>query len=81
MTDQAQSVLANAVERLALSGRGFDRAVKVARTIADLAGAERVEADHVAEALSYRTLTVPEEAAQVGSGKTEPDAASFRFTE
>ncbi len=66
MNDRAQSVLANAVERLALSGRGFDRAVKVARTIADLAGAERVEADHVAEALSYRTLTVPEEAAHVG---------------
>lgn len=66
MTEPAQSVLANAVERLALSGRGFDRALKVARTIADLAGSDRVEADHVAEALSYRTLTVPEEAAQVG---------------
>ena len=66
LSDPAQSVLANAVERLALSGRGFDRAVKVARTIADLAGAERVEADHVAEALSYRTLPVSEEAAQVG---------------
>ena len=63
LTDGAQSVLANAVERLALSGRGFDRALKVARTIADLAGAERVESDHISEALSYRTLSVPEEAA------------------
>ena len=66
LTDRAQSTLANAVDRLALSGRGFDRAVKVARTIADLAGAAHVEGDHIAEALSYRTLTVPEEAAQVG---------------
>ena len=66
LTDEARSVLASAVDRLALSGRGFDRALKVARTIADLAGAGRVEADHVAEALSYRTLTVPEEVVGVG---------------
>ena len=50
----AEELLARAVESLALTGRGFDRALKVARTIADLAGAERVEAEHLAEALSYR---------------------------
>ena len=44
-----------AVERQALTGRGFDRVVKVARTIADLDGAPRTEAEHVAEALGYRT--------------------------
>jgi magnesium chelatase family protein len=66
LTDQAQSVVANAVERLALSGRGFDRAIKVARTIADLVGADRVEAVHIAEALSYRAVTAPEEVAKVG---------------
>ena len=38
----------------ALSGRGFDRVLKVARTIADLDGADRVDVEHVAEALSYR---------------------------
>jgi magnesium chelatase family protein len=37
-----------------LSGRGFDRVLKVARTIADLDGVERVDVGHVAEALSYR---------------------------
>jgi len=42
------------VERLPLSGRGRARVARVARTIAALAGAEQVEAEHLAEALSYR---------------------------
>jgi magnesium chelatase family protein len=54
LTDQANALLSRAVERLELSGRGFDRALKVARTVADLAGSERVEASHLAESLSYR---------------------------
>lgn len=55
MSTEARDVLASAVDSLALSGRGFDRAIKVARTVADLAGSEEVEAPHVAEALSYRS--------------------------
>jgi len=66
LTDDATSLLSVAVESLALSGRGFDRAVKVARTIADLAGVDRVDAEHMAEALGYRALSVAEEVAQVG---------------
>ena len=50
----AASYARRAVDRWALSGRGFDRLLRVARTIADLAGAEVVAADHVAEAASYR---------------------------
>jgi magnesium chelatase family protein len=53
--DAASSALLEGVmQRERLSARSFDRIVRVARTIADLAGAERLERDHVAEALLYR---------------------------
>jgi magnesium chelatase family protein len=54
MTDNAERFLGDAVDRLALTGRGFDRALKVALTIADLSGVDRVDTQHIAEALSYR---------------------------
>jgi magnesium chelatase family protein len=49
-------VLNQAVNTLSLSARAYDRILKVARTIADLAGAPRIQAEHVAEAVQYRTL-------------------------
>ena len=65
LSPAARELLATAVDRVGLTGRGFDRALKVARTIADLEGSASTEQAHVAEALGYRTeIALP--AAEVG---------------
>jgi magnesium chelatase family protein len=55
--DQAgRDLLRLAVDRLGLSARGFDRLLKVARTVADLDGAESIGPKHLSEAIQYRSL-------------------------
>ena len=61
LSRQALRTLSRAVDDMALTGRGFDRVVKVARTIADLQGDTDVGPEHVAEALSYRAAFEHEE--------------------
>lgn len=54
VADDAQQVLRRALDADRLTGRGYDRVRRVARTLADLGGAERIEERHVAEALALR---------------------------
>jgi magnesium chelatase family protein len=55
LAPEAEELLGRAVERLPLSGRGRSKVARVSRTIAALAGSSTISAEHVAEALSYRS--------------------------
>ena len=56
LDDASRNLLEAAIRKLGLSARASDRILKVARTIADLAGDENLQTHHVAEAIQYRTI-------------------------
>ena len=56
ISEDTLEMLKMAMQEMHLSARAYDRILKVARTIADLAGEERIAPDHIAEAIQYRSL-------------------------
>ncbi len=56
LNEGGKKILENAFNKLKLSARAYGRILKVARTIADLAGKENIEVNHIAEAIQYRAL-------------------------
>ncbi len=58
LDDEAANLLRRAFQVFGLTARSYDRILKVSRTIADLAGSDQVTADHIAEAVQYRTVNL-----------------------
>ena len=56
MTDEANLLMKTSFERMGMSGRAYDKILRIARTIADLDEKENIEFEHIAEALQYRVL-------------------------
>ena len=56
ISSAGQNLLKNAMQKLNLSARAYDRILKVSRTVADLSGSNDINPEHLAEAIQYRSL-------------------------
>ena len=56
LDEASNDLIKNAMDRLGLSARAYDRILKVSRTIADLENEDQVQAHHLSEAIHYRSL-------------------------
>ena len=56
LSDQCRQIMEQAMNRLGLSARAYDRILRVSRTIADLADSEQITVEHLSEAINYRSL-------------------------
>lgn len=56
MDEEAEQVMKNAFQRLGLSARGYDRILRVARTVADMHASEVIRKEHIAQAVQFRNL-------------------------
>jgi len=56
INEEGNTLLKNAMEKLSLSARAYDRILKVSRTIADFANSPDIKTEHLAEAIHYRSL-------------------------
>lgn len=58
LDDECDELMKGAFEAFGLTARSYDRILRVARTIADLDGSDNIQADHIAEAIQFRTLNL-----------------------